>query len=108
MSRIPNLSTIGLEISALSQGAAAGSPFETPEKIALAQRYVLANSPEYADEFPGVAPFRRGDAVAPTPPQVLPPLQPLLTHSDARSNRLLHHRNPATANRCHRRRSRPQ
>jgi methylmalonyl-CoA mutase len=35
-------------------------PFSTPEGIEIFPRYYAADTPQYTDEFPGFAPFRRG------------------------------------------------
>ncbi len=35
-------------------------PITTPENITIKPRYTAADTPQYTDEFPGFAPFRRG------------------------------------------------
>jgi methylmalonyl-CoA mutase len=38
----------------------AGEPFTTPESIAFDSRYDVDDTPQYTDEYPGIAPFKRG------------------------------------------------
>ena len=63
MSRIPDFTKIGLdETRPSSAGAAAGSPWVTPEGIAVKQVYTAADTAglDFLDGYPGIAPYLRG------------------------------------------------
>ncbi|HET7156732.1 MAG TPA: methylmalonyl-CoA mutase [Hyphomicrobiaceae bacterium] len=63
MSRIPDFTKIGLdETRPSSAGAAAGSPWVTPEGIAVKQVYTAADTAglDFLDGYPGIAPYVRG------------------------------------------------
>src|SRR5690242_11119290 len=63
MSRIPDFTTISLgEGRPSAAGAAAGSPWVTPEGIAVKQVYKAADTAglDFLDGYPGIAPYLRG------------------------------------------------
>ncbi|MBL8791447.1 MAG: methylmalonyl-CoA mutase [Rhizobiales bacterium] len=60
MKRIPDFGGIALAASSATPLASAGATWETPEGIAIAPRYIAADTPDHAPAYPGVAPFLRG------------------------------------------------